>query len=134
MSLLLYSMYASICSFAQEFVNYDKVYIESVKSVWLGVPTYPTAFPIVELGQGLQLSFDEIGNEVRYLRYKIAHCNRDWEPSDLTEMEFLTGFNDEELRQSQLSVSTRIPYVHYKLSLPNKEVSPNLRHIHEVAS
>lgn len=113
---------APTSTFSQEFVNSDKVYIESVKSVWFGIPAYPTAFPIVELGQGLQLTFDEIGNEMRYLRYKIEHCDRDWQPSDLTEMEFLTGFNDEELRQSQLSVSTRIPYVHYKLSLPNKEV------------
>ncbi len=107
---------------AQTFVNDDRVYIESVKSVWFGIPKYPTAFPIVKMGQGLILHFDEVGTDTRYLRYKIAHCNRDWEPSDLTEMEFLEGFNDEELREFQLSVSTRIPYVHYTLALPNKEV------------
>lgn len=108
---------------SQEFVNYDHVYLESIKSVVFTIPGLYTSAPIVNLGQGrLYLSFDELANDARYLRYRIEHCNRDWTPSDLEQMEFIDGFNDEELRTVEFSVNTRVAYAHYELQLPNQEL------------
>ncbi len=108
----------------QQFNNEDTVYLETVKSVQFGIPNLQTSYPIILLQNGrLQLKFDEIGEDLRYLRYSIQHCNRDWTPSNLTDFEFLEGFNGEELRESQFSVNTITPYVHYRLDLPNNDVA-----------
>ena len=108
---------------AQTFVNYDHVYVESIRSVQLVVPGLQTTYPIINLTSGrMVLEFDEIGAQTRYLRYKIMHCNRDWTLSELTEFEYLEGFNGEELRQSKFSINTRTPYVHYEQVFPNNDV------------
>jgi hypothetical protein len=107
----------------QSWKNENYNYLETIKSVQFTIPGLQTSYPIVPIPGGqLRLTFDEIGTEPRYLRYKIEHCNQDWSPSELEELEYLRGFNDEELRDYAFSVNTRIPYVHYWLSLPNKEV------------
>ena len=107
---------------AQEFKSENYIYKESIKSVQFGVPGLQTAYPIVNLGGGsLFLAFDDLNTDTRYIRYKIEHCNRDWTTSDLTEFEYLEGFNGEELRESRFSVNTRTAYVHYEQNFPNKE-------------
>ena len=108
---------------AQDFVSEDKVYIESIKSVQFGVPGLEWSMPFINLSGGqLLLEFDEIANDSRYLRYLIRHCNSDWTASELEELEYLQGFNGEEIRDFAFSVATRIPYIHYRLSLPNRNV------------
>lgn len=106
----------------QDFVRYNNVYQPTIKSVLFTIPGLYTSAPIVNLGGGrLYLSFDELANDARYLRYRIEHCNRDWTPSDLEQMEFMEGFNDEELRTVEFSVNTRVPYAHYELQIPNQD-------------
>lgn len=108
---------------AQEFVNYDHVYLPEIKSVIFTIPGLYSAAPIVSLNGGtLSLSFDELTTNGRYLRYQIRHCNRNWEPSDLEQMEYLEGFNDEELREFQFSINTKVSYVHYELTIPNPDI------------
>ena len=120
--LFVFLMTISNQANGQHFVNQNHTYVETIKSVQFGLPGLQTGFPIVNLQQGiLSLEFDEIGDQPRYLRYRLIHCNRDWEVSDLAEMEYLDGFNNEEIREYALSVSTRVPYVHYRLSLPNQQ-------------
>ena len=123
-SVSLISIFCTSILFSQnKTVNYDYVYLDNVRSVQLKVPNLQTSYPIVELGnQRLHLSFDEIGTETRYLRYRIEHCTRDWRPSELDELEFINGFNGEELRDFAFSVNTRVQYVHYELLLPNRYI------------
>jgi hypothetical protein len=108
---------------SQEFVNFDNAYLPEIKSVIFTIPGLYSSAPIINLGQGaLLLSFDELTTNGRYLRYQIRHCDRHWNPSDLEEMEYLEGFNDEELRDLKFSVNTKITYVHYELTIPNRDV------------
>lgn len=107
----------------QEFVNYDNVYLPTIKSVVFTIPGLYTSAPVVNLKGGtLMLSFDELSDDARYLRYRIQHCNRDWTPSDLEQIEFLEGYNDEELRDVTFSVNTKVSYAHYQLSVPNRDL------------
>ena len=77
--------------------------------------------PIIELGQKLQLSFDDIiGNEADYF-YTIAHFNFDWTPSDLSKGEYLDGFDDVRIETYENSFNTLQLYSNYKLSIPNRE-------------
>ncbi len=112
----------STMAVGQDLVNEDHTYVETVKSVQLNIPGLQTSYPIVDITGRLDLHFDEIGNNPRYLRYKIQHCNKDWQPSELEELEYLRGFNGEQLRDYAFSVNTRIPYVHYRLAIPNADL------------
>ncbi len=66
----------------------------------------------------LILSFDVIGGNTESLYYSFAHCNADWQPSDLMEMEYMDGFNriyDEE--ECSMSFNTTTAYAHYELTI-----------------
>ena len=77
--------------------------------------------PVIELGQKLQLSFDDIiGNEADYF-YTIEHFNFDWTPSDLSKGEYLDGFDDVRIETYENSFNTLQLYSNYKLSIPNRE-------------
>lgn len=132
--LLSFLMSASIQLGAQDLVNYDRTYIESIKTLRFWVPPnglregrqeegQDSLLPFVNLrGEKLKLEFDEIADDSRYIRYKIQHCDADWTISDLDELEYIDGFNDSEIRDFDFSISTRIPYIHYRLELPNRDV------------
>lgn len=76
--------------------------------------------PIITLGDPndrLVVTFDGIGDDSEYLRYRILHCNADWQPSQLVESEFLDAFNDFSIDNFDFSVATFVHYVNYCITL-----------------
>ncbi len=120
--ILLVAFTFHLCE-GQEFRNEDCVYNKEVKSIQFTIPGLQTAFPIINLGDRLTLDFDILNGNARYLQYRVQHCNADWTHSDLDQMEYLEGFNDEELRNHSFSINTKIPYTHYSLSMPNADIN-----------
>lgn len=80
--------------------------------------------PIIRGNSRINFSFDELAEDNRYLRYRLIHCNSDWQPSSLTEMDYITGFNEAEITDYRLSENTLAHYVHYDLTLPNSDMQP----------
>lgn len=78
--------------------------------------------PIINLGttDRLTFSFDELNTEMQYMRYRLLHCNADWQPSDLVESEYLDGFNYGNIDDYQYSAGTFANYVYYQFSIPNE--------------
>lgn len=68
------------------------------------------------------ISFDELSDEVSYLRYSLEHCNAMWQPSGLVESEFLDGFNEGSVEDYSFSEATTVHYVHYRITLPNEDM------------
>ncbi|MDN5202562.1 DUF5103 domain-containing protein [Fulvivirgaceae bacterium BMA10] len=109
----------------------DHVYEKEIKTVQL----YPTRNGSVELTQPpiipinqlnhLVLSFDDLYNDVEDYRAKIIHCNTDWTPSRLSNMDYLDQYNEVRIDQFEQSFNTRVPYIHYTLSLPKVKVTGN---------
>jgi len=101
----------------------NEVYDQDVKTVTFEVNGLPTNFPILVLNssQYVMLKFDDLLNEERHLYYRLIHCTKDWEPSGISEIEAIAGFNDERLRNYDYSVNTRTPYIHYWQRFPNKD-------------
>lgn len=104
----------------ENMVYKDTVYVDYIRSVQLSIPGFMTAQPIINLGGGqLQLSFDDIDGDAREFIYAVEHCDADWTPSRLSEMEYLDGFNDEEIETFDFSFNTLTEYTNYRVRIPN---------------
>lgn len=91
-------------------------------NTWGGVP-------ILQLGSSdyLAVSFDRTNTSApERFRYKLLHCNADWSPSDLLEIEYLDGFNDNLVDDYANSQATTVDYVNYRIQFPNDNVRVKL--------
>lgn len=84
----------------------------------------PLNDPVITLDgpEQLTVEFDEITDDVRYMRYSVTHCNADWQPSQLIATEYLEGFNEGIIENYEFSRATTVHYVHYTFSLPNDDI------------
>lgn len=82
--------------------------------------------PVMRLGTAdrLTFNFDIIGEDVRYLRYRLVHCNADWAPSRLLDSEIVEGFNEGTVDDTAFSSNTYTHFVNYSVVLPNADMSP----------
>ena len=83
------------------------------------------SLPVMTLGSDdvMCFSFDEMSHAYRRFIYRITHCNADWEPSGLSEIEYLDGFNGMPVEEWENSVNTIQLYTRYSFSIPNEDVS-----------
>lgn len=84
------------------------------------------ALPVIALDgfDRLTVSFDELSDTHRYLRYSVVHCNHQWQPDGhLADSEILEGFNEGTVDDWEYSRGTVVHYVHYKITLPDENFS-----------
>lgn len=77
---------------------------------------------LVDPNDAIEISFDCIGDDSLYLRYRLLHCNADWQPSNLVDAEFLDAFNDIPIYDFDFSVATFEHYVNYKILISADKV------------
>lgn len=70
----------------------------------------------------VDISFDHFSHDYHRFVYKIVHCNADWTPSDLLEVDYMEGFNNQPIEDYENSLNTTMLYTHYRLSLPNEDI------------
>ena len=68
------------------------------------------------------ISFDHFTHDYRRFIYKIVHCNADWTPSNLFEVDYMDGFNNQPIEDYENSLNTTMLYTHYRLNLPNDDI------------
>lgn len=97
-----------------------------VRSVSLTNPDYFMAPPVIRMNTDdrLRLNFDIIGDAHEFLRYRLLHCNSDWQPSRLLESEYLNGFNEAPVSDFEYSSNTFVHYVNYNIMIPNADMAP----------
>lgn len=80
------------------------------------------AEPIILLNSNekLTLSFDDLEPHPRTLEYRILHCDKDWNPSNLTREMYLDGFFTGSFEDVVPSFNTKVRYRNYRLNLPNE--------------
>ena len=81
--------------------------------------------PVINLnnpGERIVISFDELADDRRYLRYSLVHCDASWQPEGLVDSEFLDSFNEGTVEDYDYSQATVVHYVHYTITLPNEQV------------
>ena len=102
----------------------NEILVPDVKTIQVIANGDWMAPPIVSLNPEdyLEISFDELTHQYHRYIYKITHCNADWSPSGLSEIEYLNGFNNNTIDDYKNSFNTTMQYTHYKLFLPNDDV------------
>ena len=108
----------------EDLVFEDYVYVDHIRSVKLHLAGLFLSYPIVDLNSStpLSLRFDDLSGDVVNYTYTIIHCDADWEPSQLSEMEYLDGFAGEPIRDYRFSFKTIENFTHYFLQLPNRDM------------
>lgn len=74
----------------------------------------------------LQITFDELSDEHRYMRYELIHCDARWRPDRLVSPEYLDGFNEGTIDDYAFSQATMTHYINYSLTIPNEQMRPTL--------
>lgn len=69
------------------------------------------------------VSFDYFSHDYHRFAYHIEHCNADWKPSELLEVDFLDGFNDRPIDWYHNSLNTTFLYTHYAIDFPNDDIT-----------
>ncbi|MBD2702928.1 DUF5103 domain-containing protein [Spirosoma sp. BT702] len=135
--LVAFLFFWTIATFvtAQQIQTIDHIYDPRVQTVLLfpqlnANPNDPTRTlnpPIVSLDEQvpLQLEFDELSANYRSFRAKLIHCNSDWQKSVLNDIEFTYEYNDNPLTEYQISINTKVPYYHYRYTLPRVKLPGN---------
>lgn len=104
--------------------NWEGVYKDNIKTVRFYAGDLVLTYPIVELSSNipLTLSFDDLDGDVKDYSYTLIHCNADWTTSALSSLEYIDGFETEDILDYEYSFSTLVNYTHYKLELPNENM------------
>lgn len=70
----------------------------------------------------LEISFDELSHDTKQYSYKVEHCDRYWNKSDISSYEYIDGFTTTDIVDYELSNNTQQIYTHYRFTLPNDDM------------
>ena len=118
--------------YADKTLRYqDYTYAPDVRSVQCyvasGQPNEVFNPPVVPLGQSqtITLEFDVLGEQSQRYSAKLIHCDLNWQPSVLTDMQFLNEINDFLITDYRVGTGTKVPYFHYRMRVPSVKISGN---------
>jgi hypothetical protein len=119
-SCLLFSAFSLA---AQDFTTVESS-SSDVKSVFFEKDGGRLAYPFFQLNskENIILHFDILGGRNESLWYRIIHCDRDWNVSDLFTSDYLEGYEENQVTDLLPSFNTRVSYTHYALKMPNEDI------------
>ena len=84
------------------------------------------SLPIINLNSNekLELSFDDLRNDLSTFYVTIDHYDSDWKKSNLLKSEFVDGFIKDEIIDYEFSFNTLKNYIHYKYIFPSENLQP----------
>ena len=110
---------------SQDYYHDNMVYVDYIKTVQFTLAGLQTSLPIVDLGSRgrLQLSFDDLEGGYKRYTYHLVHCDMNWYPTpDFAEIEYLEGFNGQDIEDYSYSTNGYSDYTNYRLLLPNDDL------------
>lgn len=120
------AVFASVCinAQAQTTDTRTQIFDSQIRSLRAYIEGNYYANPVIELGgkDAVHIEFDDVSYARRYLRYSLTHCDASWNPSQITESEYIGGFNLFDITDFAYSSATFEQYVHYDITISNDEV------------
>lgn len=117
--IFTFSLLVSFCLQAQVEPMKEVAPPSFIKSIELAGTNKGDQFPVLRLGDPLNVTFDDINGDEADYYYKIAHCNYDWTPSNLARAQYLKGFDNQRIINYENSFNTLQLYSNYRLTIPN---------------
>ena len=77
----------------------------------------------LESDEFVTVSFDYFSHDYHRFVCHLEHCNADWQPSGLVQVDYMDGFNDRPIEWYHNSLNTTFLYTHYAVDYPNDDVS-----------
>ena len=79
----------------------------------------------VSSSEPIEVEFDLLTNTFENLQMRYVHCNFDWKPSQLREIEYLNTFNRFDHKTIEYSSNTKTHYIQYFFELSRPKISGN---------
>ena len=88
---------------------------------------YPGLEPsVINLNSdNLVLEFDDLSGSYRQFHVHIVHCDENWEESSLSDLQFLSNYNDFIINDYLVAQGTKVKYYHYGFLVPNVTIGGN---------
>jgi hypothetical protein len=98
----------------------DSVYMPSIYSAKLFIQGNQLAYPILTLNgsEHLELSFDDLDGDAKSYYYTYQLCNADWTPVQVSTLDYIRGFSQNQITDYHYSSVALIRYTHYHIMLP----------------
>ncbi len=111
-----------------EYEYRNKIYKEGIKTVLFYRMGWEFTYPVFELqsDKKLILTFDDLNEDITDYYYTIIHCTADWQASDLNPIEYISGYEEEQIDNFENSFNTLVQYTHYTLVFPNENMQPTI--------
>lgn len=130
LKLAAFLLFISFSAIGQKTLLFeDKVYEPQIKSVQFhrsdnngSVTSTASAF-INE--SNLVLAFDDLQSDRVNYYAKLIHCNFNWTKSSLSNLDFLSEYNEFPINDYAYSGNTHIAYVHYRFPVPQVKIPGN---------
>ena len=108
----------------------DLSYESQIKTVRLspvGVDSRAQLLPaVVQLGTwNLLLQFDDLRPQRENYYARIIHCNQNWTKSTLSDLDYMSEYNEFPINTFEFSLDTHQPYVQYRFRLPGVKLPGN---------
>lgn len=94
---------------------------EYIKTVIFKGNTNESQLPVIRFGEPVVLEFDDLNGDEADYYYTIDQYNFDWRATQLVKSEYLSGFDNQRIRNYQNSFNTYQIYSHYELDIPNAQ-------------
>lgn len=121
----LYSLLILIIGFPAVFAQNKAVITppENIKTIILRSSLTNDYAPIIRLGDHFIFEFDDLNADQQQYSYRIEHYDYNWEPSGLTDTEYINGYATDWIRNYDNAFNTLQPYTHYTVTFPNENTS-----------
>lgn len=104
----------------------DSVYSPVIRMPQLFVSGNQLGYPVISLNGNtqLELDFDDLDGDVKNYYYSYQLCNADWTPAEVSEFDFIKGFNSVRISNYQFSSIALTHYTHYQAIVPDPSCVP----------
>jgi Domain of unknown function (DUF5103) len=106
----------------------DSVYNPNIYSVKLFLKGNQMSYPILTLNGNdqMELEFDDLDADVKNYYYTYQLCNADWTPVQVSTLDYISGFAQNQITNYRYSSVALIHYTHYQILLPENNSKPTL--------